>query len=69
VLTFAHHPDADGLVWTSRQCDPEICLILFGDRIAEADFNVLQSRRISAEPGLLLELRAYGHRAGITIVN
>lgn len=62
-------PDIDGLVWTSRQCDPERCVILFGDRVAEADFSVLDCIPVDADAGLLLELRGFGHRAGITIVS
>ncbi|MGO7259209.1 RES domain-containing protein, partial [Rhizobium brockwellii] len=27
--------DIDGLIWTSRQCDPEQCMILFEDRMTE----------------------------------
>jgi hypothetical protein len=62
------HRHVDGLVWTSRQCDPDLCLILFGDRIVEDDFDVLESRHVGSDPALLLELRAYGARAAITIV-
>jgi hypothetical protein len=65
----AAHLTIDGLVWTSRQCDPDICLILFGDRVSEVEFDTLESRRIAADPALLLELRAYGARARITIVS
>ena len=31
--------DLDGLIWTSRQCDHDRCVILFGDRVGEADFD------------------------------
>ena len=31
---------ADGMIWTSRQCDPERCALLFGDRVAESDLEV-----------------------------
>jgi hypothetical protein len=61
--------DIDGLIWTSRQCDPDQCVILFGDRIAEADFEVHQRQEIATDASLLLELRGFGHRAGITIVS
>ena len=52
------HRDIDGLIWTSRQCDPERCVILFGDRIAETDFEVLQRQEVAADAALLLELRS-----------
>jgi hypothetical protein len=62
-------PSLDGLVWTSRQCDPERCIALFGDRVTEADFDVVERLEVAGDPALLLALRAFGLRAGITIVN
>lgn len=62
-------PDIDGLVWTSRQCDPERCVILFEDRVGEGDFAVHDCIDVSADANLLLELRGFGLRAGITIVS
>lgn len=35
------YPDIKSLFWTSRQCDPESCLIDFGDRVRQSDFDVL----------------------------
>jgi hypothetical protein len=61
--------DLDGLIWTSRQCDPERCVVLFGDRVEEADFDVRDRIDVSADASLLLELRNFGRRAGITIVS
>jgi hypothetical protein len=60
--------DLDGLIWTSRQCDPEQCMVLFEDRIGEADFDIHGCIDVSADASLLLELRNFGQRAGITIV-
>lgn len=65
----AAHGHVDGMVWTSRQCDPDLCMILFGDRIGEGDFDILVSRSVAGYPALLLELRGFGARAGITIVS
>nr|WP_246642520.1 RES domain-containing protein [Rhizobium laguerreae] len=61
--------DVDGLIWTSRQCDPEQCIILFEDRLAEDRLDVVQSIDAGADADLLLELRDYGRRAGITIIS
>jgi hypothetical protein len=61
-------PDLDGLIWTSRQCDPEQCVILFEDRISESEFDIIEQVDVSADGNLLLELRAFGQRAGITII-
>ena len=62
-------PDIEGLIWTSRQCDPDLAVLLFGDRVADSDFDVMERRDIAADAALLLELRGFGRRAGIVIVN
>ncbi len=66
-----HHARSDvaGLIWTSRQCDPERCVILFEDRVDESAFDVLDCIEVSADANLLLELRGFGRRADITIVS
>ena len=61
--------DLDGLIWTSRQCDPERCVVLFGDRVSESELNILEHVDVAADAALLLELRGFGRRAGITIVS
>ncbi len=63
------HAGIDGLIWTSRQCDPERCVVLFGDRVNEAALEVLDRIDVAADAALLLELRGYGRRGGITIVS
>ena len=64
-----HGADAniDGLIWTSRQCDPQRCMILFEDRIGEGGLDVLGRLEVAADAALLLELRGFGRRAGIDI--
>ncbi len=62
-------PDLDGLTWTSRQCDPDQCVILFGDRVSEVDFEIRDCIDVSGDASLLLELRTFGQRAGITIIS
>jgi RES domain len=61
--------DLDGLIWTSRQCDPDECVILFEDRVSETDFEIHNCIDVSADGDLLLELRNFGRRAGITIIS
>jgi hypothetical protein len=63
------HANIDGLIWTSRQCDPELCMILFQDRISEEQFDVLERLDVGNNAALLLELRGFGRRAGIDIVS
>jgi hypothetical protein len=64
----ASRVDIDGLIWTSRQCDPETCVVLFGDRVDEADLRVLASQNVAGAPLLLRQIRDFGARAGIAIV-
>jgi hypothetical protein len=61
--------DIDGLVWTSRQCDPDVCVILFEGRVSEPDCDVLDCIDVSADAALLRELRDFGQRAGVIIVS
>ncbi len=61
--------DIDGLVWTSRHCDPDRCVVLFGDRISPGTITVRERRDVGADADLLLELRGYGRRAGIVIIS
>lgn len=58
----------DGLVWTSRRCDPDLCLVLFGDRLASADLAVIASSAVAGDAALAAELRGFADRAGITIL-
>jgi len=60
--------DVDGLIWTSRRCDPATALILFGDRVNPDDLEIVGSERIVASNPLFEDLRGFGARAGITIV-
>jgi hypothetical protein len=62
-------PGAQGLIWTSRRCDPAGCVLLFGDRVAREDLEVVETSRLDRDPALLLTLRDWGQRAGITIIS
>jgi hypothetical protein len=44
-------------------------VILFEDRVGEADFDIHDRIDVSANADLLLELRNFGKRAGITIIS
>lgn len=59
--------DIDGLVWTSRRCDPKQAYLLFGDRVSETDIEIVSERRIVASNQALGGLRHFGARAGIAI--
>jgi len=57
----------DGLVWTSRRCDPERALVLFGDRVGPADLVAISRTPIAGSADLLGQLRIFAARAGILI--
>ena len=60
-------PDAEGLVWTSNQCDPDSAYLFFGDRVATSDFTVHQLRDAAMNEVFLNDIRVEGKRRGITI--
>ena len=60
-------PDADGLVWTSNQCDPDDACLFFGDRVVENDFTAVLSRDGSTDKSFLKDVRAEGRLRGITL--
>lgn len=60
-------PDADGLVWTSNQCDPDSACLFFGDRVDESDFTTLRSRDGAADRSFVKDVRDEGCHRGITL--
>lgn len=60
-------PEADGLVWTSNHCDPQLAYLFFGDRVAEKDFHIKSVRDGKVDSSFLADVRHAGQRAGITI--
>ena len=64
-----HHqfPDAQGLLWTSNQCDPDTAYLFFGNRVAPEDFRTLYARDGLVDPTLLSDVRQAGLRCRITI--
>jgi len=64
-----HASTADGLIWMSRQHDTSEAIVLFGDRVERASFEVIDPPRslYPPSPGWIEVLRA-AESAGITIV-
>ena len=60
-------PDADGLVWTSNQCDPDDACLFFGDRVRERDFTVSRSRDGMIDKSFLKDVREEGRQRGIVL--
>lgn len=63
----AAHPDADGMVWTSRRCDPGTAYLLFGDRLADGSIRRINSTVLTGSDAELLAVINFGRRAGIGI--
>jgi hypothetical protein len=59
--------DIDGLVWTSRRCDPEMAYLLFGDRVPTDLLDTAYRARICETNALLLQIRNFADRANILI--
>lgn len=59
--------EIDGLVWTSRRCDPERAFVFFGDRVRADDFREASRTPIAGSGELLDQLRGFAVRAGILI--
>jgi len=64
-----HAADAnvDGMVWTSRRCDPFQAYVLFGDRVRLEDLEIIGSEKIADSPLRLAEIRGFAARANILI--
>lgn len=65
----AQYRDIEGLVWTSRQCDPNLAFLFFGDRVGAADFEVRSTTSIRSTASMLKAMREFGSRAGIVLVS
>lgn len=57
----------DGLIWTSKRCDPERAIVLFGDRVSATDLSTQSSAPIMTDKSYLKKLRDLGASAGITL--
>ena len=60
-------PRAHGLVWTSRRCDPDLCVVLFGDRVTPGTLQVRSTVPLAASDGELGQIEGFAARAGIAI--
>ena len=61
--------DADGLVWTSNQCNPDDACLFFGDLVGECDFTAIRSRNGGSNESFVRDVRVEGWRPGITLAN
>ena len=58
--------DVEGLIWTSRRCDPDSAMLFFGGRTTEADLQIV-SARDGADTSFLRDVRKAGEQAGVVI--
>jgi hypothetical protein len=62
-------PDADGLVWVSRQHDTSLALVLFGDRVHSEDLVVEEPPQpLAVGPGYE-EVQRAADLAGIALLD
>ena len=59
-------PQAQGMAWTSNQCDPSSAYLLFGDRVQPSDLLVAYSRP-GTDESFIADVRTAGLRADITL--
>lgn len=64
-----HHqfPNVEGLVWTSRQCDPDLAYLFLGDRVHASDFTTVLTRDGTTDKSFLKDVKDEGKRRGVTI--
>ena len=65
---YARVEKADGLVWVSRRHDTSFALVLFGDRAARSDLEVIEPPLPLFVGNGLEEVQRIGNLAGITVL-
>jgi RES domain len=63
----ATYPDLHGLAWVSRQHDATTCFMLYGDRVASGELQVLSTIRLADAAGAALTDRV-AMRLGIVVM-
>ena len=61
-----HFDGIDGLIWTSKLCDPDSAVLLYGDRVAVGDLEVAGVRS-GIDASMLDDVRRAGERGGIEL--
>jgi len=69
VALYEQFPQADGLVWVSRQDDQAHSLVIFGDRVKKSDLaEVAPPKDITGDPGIYAQLLDLAQRIGVNII-
>lgn len=66
-LAWRDNPEAHGVVWTSVRDSSAQAMLLFGDRLARADFDEIDTRTVATDASLLDAFEVAGARAGFRI--
>lgn len=64
---YGQFPNAEGLEWTSNQCDPDTAYLFFGGRVKATDFKVVSSRDGGTDQSFMGDVRRFGQRSGIKL--
>ena len=65
---YEDFPEAEGLIWTSAQRDPDDAILFFGGRVKAADFEWKSSRHGKDNKSFLRAIRNEGEKRGIEII-
>lgn len=66
-MAWRDNPSAQGIIWSSVRDSQAHAMLLFGDRLAPGDFDVLDIRMVATDPALLDELSDAAERSGTFI--
>lgn len=66
---YSQFDTAQGLVWTSNQCDPDSAYMFFGDRIPKNCFEVVEVRKGENDKVFFKEVTEIGKRSNTTIID
>ena len=66
-MAWRDNEQAHGLIWNSVRDSSAAAMIIFGDRLSDTDFDLIDTREIATDETLLDELVTAGARAGFRI--
>jgi RES domain len=65
---YRRFPDIQGLMWSSRLCEPDASLVLFGQRIPDGALEIASpARAIVRDLELIDDLEAFALRSGVEL--
>lgn len=64
---FKQFKEAEGLEWTSNQCDNDTAYLFFGGRVNDCDIEVISMRDGKIDSSFLADVKRIGNRSDIQI--